>query len=226
MGEKVYLEVGTRRTFACALDWPGWCRAGRGEDGALQALVDAAARYRRSVGSPARGLGAVADPSELEVVERLAGNATTDFGAPAIEASSDERPLADDETKRLVGLLRACWRAFDRAADAGVGRQLRKGPRGGGRDLEAIVVHVLDADGAYLRSLGGRSAPKDGDDVASRMAALRRAMVETLRDRARGTPLPESGRRRAAPWLPRYAVRRSAWHAIDHAWEIEDRSRP
>jgi hypothetical protein len=27
-----------------------------------------------------------------------------------------------------------------------------------------------------------------------------------------------------AKWPPAYAARRIAWHALDHAWEIEDRS--
>jgi hypothetical protein len=30
-------------------------------------------------------------------------------------------------------------------------------------------------------------------------------------------------RRYAFDWTPRFAVRRSAWHALDHAWELEDR---
>jgi hypothetical protein len=25
---------------------------------------------------------------------------------------------------------------------------------------------------------------------------------------------------------PRYAIRRIAWHVLDHAWEIEDKSDP
>jgi hypothetical protein len=35
-----------------------------------------------------------------------------------------------------------------------------------------------------------------------------------------GTPPVPKG------WPPRYAARRIAWHALDHAWEIEDRSEP
>jgi hypothetical protein len=34
----------------------------------------------------------------------------------------------------------------------------------------------------------------------------------------------ERGPRGGKRWLPRYFVRRVAWHALDHAWEIEDRA--
>jgi hypothetical protein len=27
-----------------------------------------------------------------------------------------------------------------------------------------------------------------------------------------------------AAWQARYVIRRCAWHALDHAWEIEDKS--
>ena len=41
----IYLEIGQKKTFACAIDWPGWSRAGRDESSALQALLDSAPRY-------------------------------------------------------------------------------------------------------------------------------------------------------------------------------------
>src|SRR5690349_9971305 len=41
----VYLEVGKKRVFACAADWPGWCRSGRDEEQALEALTTSASRY-------------------------------------------------------------------------------------------------------------------------------------------------------------------------------------
>ena len=42
----VYLEVGSRRTFAAAIDWPGWCRMGPDEATALQTLLDYGPRMR------------------------------------------------------------------------------------------------------------------------------------------------------------------------------------
>ena len=42
---EVYLECGADRTFAAALDWPGWCRSGSDEAGALEALLEFGPRY-------------------------------------------------------------------------------------------------------------------------------------------------------------------------------------
>jgi hypothetical protein len=219
---QVYLEVGSKRVFAGALDWPGWCRSGRDEESALQALVDYGPRYKTALGRPAQSLKPPAHLSGLEVIERLAGDGTTDFGAPGKAPAADDRPLQPGEIKRLVALLRASWRTFDRAAEAAVGAALRKGPRGGGRELDAIVRHVLEADQAYLASMGGRTKRPAVEDVAGEMDRVRREIVDVLSSRARGEPPPRTPRS-GKLWAPPYAVRRSAWHALDHAWEIEDR---
>src|SRR6058998_1475202 len=84
----VYLEVGSRRVFACALDWPGWARSGRTEELALEALADYAPRYAAVAEQAAIVFPADAG-DELQVVERLPGSATTDFGAPDAIASGD-----------------------------------------------------------------------------------------------------------------------------------------
>ena len=55
------------------------------------------------------------------------------------------------------------------------------------------------------------------------MARLRDAFVDTVTARATGKPVPDP-RNTKRPWSPRYAVRRAAWHVLDHAWEIKDRS--
>jgi hypothetical protein len=164
------------------------------------------------------------DASSFDVVERLKGDASTDFGVPGKAPTADEQPLEGAELKRLAGLLEACWAAFDAVAMAATGVALRKGPRGGGRELDAIVRHVMEAGGTYLYQLGGRHRPAGDADVQAEMAALRKAILGTLRARARGKPLPQSPRRTSKLWAPRYTVRRSAWHALDHAWEIEDRA--
>jgi len=140
-----YLEVGSRRVFAGALDWPGWCRTARDEDAALQALVDYGPRYVAAIGPPAHKLAAPTDASGFKVVERLEGNATTDFGAPAVTPAADDRPLDGAELERLLALLQACWTAFDAAAKAPSSTVLRKGPRGGGREVGAILSHVFEA---------------------------------------------------------------------------------
>jgi hypothetical protein len=222
----VYLEVGKKRVFAGAVDWPGWCRSGRDEETALGALVPCGPRFRKALRRAASGFEPPADGAALRVVERLEGNATTDFGAPGQAPAADERPLDEAEAKLQAAILRVAWAAFDRTAKASAGAKLRKGPRGGGRELDAIVRHVLDAEGAYLAKLGGPyRKPMAAADVWSEMAGLRRATLGLLSSLARGEPPPRTPRS-GSLWTPRYFVRRSAWHALDHAWEIEDRSAP
>jgi hypothetical protein len=213
----VAVEVGTKRTFATAVDWPGWCRAGRDEDDALEQLVAYGPRYRAAIHDGVRSFTPPRSVARLEVIERLPGDATTDFGAPGTAPTADDRPVSARDLTRLGTLMRACWGAFDRAADAASGETLRTGPRGGGRDLAGIRDHVAGADEAYLRSLGGTVPDGTGPEAA------REAFVDALGARARGE-LPDVGPRGGSRWSARYAARRSAWHVLDHAWEIEDRA--
>jgi hypothetical protein len=218
----VYLEVGAERTFAGAVEWPGWCRSGRSEEDALSALVAYAPRYARVV--EAAGLS-WSKPGTPDVVERLKGSSGTDFGVPSVALAADERPLDDADLDRQSRLLTASWQAFDiawrEAEEAGV--ELRKGPRGGGRDLPKLEEHVLGGEEAYLSLLGSRHPRMPAASPADRMVAVRATVLATLAARARGEPIAEPSRA-ARTWSPRYFVRRSAWHALDHAWEIEDRS--
>lgn len=214
----VYLEIGPRRTFAGAVEWPGWCRSGSGEDAALEALVAYGTRYRSAMGTAGRGLVLPKSLRGLTVAERLAGDATTDFGAPAARPVADDRPLEGAELSRQVRILEACWSAFDRAADAAAGAVLRTGPRGGGRDVEKMRAHVADGDAGYLSRLGGKLSRDSGGDAEE----LHSVYVETVTARSRGD-VPDRGPRGGLRWPARYAIRRSAWHALDHAWEIEDR---
>src|SRR5215510_14269691 len=93
----VYLEIGAKRTFAGAVDWPGWCRSGKDEESALQSLVDYGNRYARVVRAKEFGFRAPADMSSFVVVERLKGNATTDFGAPDLAPNRDLEPINEKE---------------------------------------------------------------------------------------------------------------------------------
>jgi hypothetical protein len=219
----VYLEIGAKRTFAGALDWPGWCRRGIDEASALEALVDSAPRYARALRGTRLGFIRPPAASSLEVVERLKGDATTDFGAPAKSPSADREPVRPADLRRFETILRASWRTFDRAVEQAEGRKLRKGPRGGGRSLEGIVDHVMGADAGYLNSLGWRHRWEEEADPGEELARTRKAVLEGLAASA-GGEIPRRGPRGGVRWLPRYFVRRVAWHALDHAWEIEDRS--
>jgi len=216
----VYLEVGQKRVFAGALDWPGWCRAGRDEAAALAALFDHGPRYARAVASSGLGFVAPEALASLVVAERLPGSSGTDFGAPSAQPDADTRPFGEAELARSQAVLTAIWQTFDATAGAAVGRELRKGPRGGGRELDSIVEHVRGADEAYLARLAWKR-PK-ADDPAAAHALVRRAMFDALAAAMRGE-LPERGPRGGSIWRPRFFVRYVAWHTLDHAWEIEDR---
>jgi hypothetical protein len=221
---EIYLEVGAKRVFAGALRWPGWCRSGRDEPTALQALLDHGPLYAAAVGKAAPEFQAPVDTGDLDVLERLPGDATTDFGAPGAIPPQDMKKLSIAELERQVAILTACWDAFDAAARSAVSLPLRSGPRGGGRDLARMRAHVLDADRGYLAQLGGRfRSDERASEESVRLA--REAFVESLRGRVRDE-LPDVGPKGGARWPPHYAVRRSAWHALDHAWEIQDRLKP
>jgi hypothetical protein len=217
------LEVAAKRSFASALAWPGWARGGRSPDAALAALLEYGPRYA----AVAHRAGLAFDPpkriEEVDVVERLRGDGSTEFGIPAVASRAEEEPIAD-ELDRLIALLRAAWATFDEAATGAKGRRLTTGPRGGGRDLDRVVEHVRDAEIAYLSKLGSRAPAASDRPPAERMEALRAAFTEALTALARGEPVPTPSRTQKL-WSPRYAVRRTAWHVLDHAWELEDRAR-
>jgi hypothetical protein len=210
----VSLEATPRKAFASAVDWPGWARAGRTEEQALEALAAYAARY-----------AAVADlagepfvPTTYETVIRMTGGAGTDFGIPSAITDLDRRPVAAAEAERRARLAEAAWVVFDRIS-AAAPAELRKGPRGGGRDRDKMIGHVTASDHAYAREVGHRGPePEAHDQIAIR--AERDGVLEILRRPSDGTAL--AGR----TWTTRYAAHRIAWHALDHAWEMEDRAIP
>lgn len=219
----VYLEVGQKRIFAAALDWPGWCRSGRDEASALQALFEYGPRYARVLDASRLKFQTPADVAAFTVTERLEGNTTTDFGAPDVAPSSDARPIDTPELLRLQAVLKASWQALDAAVSAAAGKELRKGPRGGGRDAEGIVQHVVGAEKSYVGRLAWRIDRYDEQNSAEVANLVHQAALDALAAAARGE-LPERGPRGGALWLPRYFVRRVAWHVLDHVWEIEDRA--
>jgi hypothetical protein len=203
---RVYLEVAPKRAFACAADWPGWCRSGRTPEAAVEAFT----AYRPRYALVAARAGQRVSTGAVEVVEEVTGNATTEFGAPGVVPPGDGDPWRRGELRRHLALLGAAWSALDDAVRAAPA-VLRKGPRGGGRDRDAIYAHVVEAEDAYARKIGVRvtAAPADRAAVDARRAAI----VDAL----------EGGDGAAWKWPARYVIRRAAWHAIDHAWEIEDR---
>jgi len=111
----------------------------------------------------------------------------------------------------MCDLVQACWTYLDRVV-ARAPATLRKGPRGGGRDRDVMFDHVLGAEMEYAKRIGVHLKQPDGRDRAA-VRAFRKAILEGLEDPNRDEK-----------WPVQYAARRTAWHALDHAWEIEDRS--
>jgi hypothetical protein len=195
---RVYLEQGAKKAFASAADWPGWCRSGKDEDRALEALAAYAPRYAKV--ARLAGIELPQNATDFQVVERLPGNATTDFGAPGIPSTEEAKPQRPADSTRMLALLDAAWKYLDQVR-ATAPESLRKGPRGGGRDREKMYAHVIESELGYSRHIGLRLKEPD-----------RAAVREALRH-------PNQDNRWPAP----YMARRIAWHALDHAWEMEDR---
>jgi hypothetical protein len=205
----VAIEAAPKKAFATAADWPGWSRSGKTEDLAVEALIAYADRYA----PVARAAGETFEPDsvEVEVVERAGGGSGTEFGVPSRVTDEDRRPVSAAEADRLARLVDAAWRTFRAVSDAAP-EELRKGPRGGGRNTSKVIEHVAGADEAYAREMGIR--------LKAPIEEIRAAMLDVLRTPSDGSPLAD---RR---WTARYAAHRIAWHALDHAWEIEDRTEP
>ena len=196
---RVYLEVGKTSAFAVALDWPGWCRHAKTPEAALDALDAYRHRFAAAIN------GSIPDVP-FEVVGTVGGNRTTDFGAPDARGPWDAESLTGEELARQIDLLEDAWAYFDLVV-ASAPAELRKGPRGGGCDRDAMVSHVMEAERAYGRKVGTRVPPRTSWDVQ------RVAITAALREGGDG-----------GVWPVGYAIRRLAWHVLDHAWEIEDKS--
>lgn len=210
-------EVGAKKTFVWAIDWPGWCRAGTSGLLAMEALIEHGPRYARVASVAGEPFGDIS-AHDLSMIESVPGGSGTEFGVPSAITDADRRPVTEAEAERLGRLVGAAWTVFDAVA-ATAPAELRKGPRGGGRDRDKMIGHVIEADHYYAREVGVRGRPPDPSDRAA-VEAERAAMLDVLRRPSDGSPLADR------TWTQRYAARRIAWHALDHAWEMEDRTDP
>jgi hypothetical protein len=206
-----------KRAVAFALDWPGWSRGAKTSEVAVETLESYRERYRPVVALA----GMVRDfdaAGPLEIVEEKVGTGSTDFRGISFSPSSMEQdPLDEAELERGIKLLRACWAFFDGVA-ARVSPEMRKGPRGGGRERDAIIRHVFRVESLDFAKQVGLQMP-DGPTLAGE------ALRQYRDDYIAGIRAYNAGQltRRMRSWNLPFLIRHSAFHTLDHAWEMEDK---
>ncbi len=212
---RVMVEQGKKKAVAVALDWPGWDRSGKSEAEALELFAAYRPRYAK-VAELAGLAGEFRAAGKVKIVERLEGAGMTDFYGLSFRSTGPEHaPMSDAVCERRIALLRASWTYFDDVASR-VSAELRKGPRGGGRDRDKIVRHTNGAEIDEFAKRVGVNTPLDARERPDDLRAHRDAFCAAIRDyNARGAP--------ARTWTVQFVIRHSAYHMLDHAWEMEDR---
>jgi hypothetical protein len=218
MGDRlrVILEVGKKRkVVAGAMDWPGLDRWGTSEDDAIDKLSSYRARYA-DVADRAGLTTSFAREGEVDVVERVPGSSSTDFwGIAHVPAAVEREVLATPDLERRLGLLQACWAHFDEVA-AHVSEDLRPGSRSAGRSRAQIVRHVYGSEPEQMSRKVEVRTPIDVVLTPDGLARHRQAYLDAIRAyNSEGKP--------ARTWPIQFLVRRTAYHVMDHAWELEDR---
>src|SRR2546425_3733216 len=214
---RVLVEQPTRgkRWVAVAADWPGLERGAKTEDEAVEKLVRYVPRYL-PVAKRVRLGAELATQTDPEIMGRYPGVGSTDFWGISFAPSPLDRDPFDAPTfDRQMRLLRAAWAEFDETA-ARVSAELRPGVRGGGRPRDKIVRHVLFTEGDDFSKRV--KVPSDPADLLTPggLAHHRDRFVEAMRAwYTEGKPLGN--------WTIPYLLRHTAYHALDHAWEMQDR---
>ncbi len=213
---RVTVEIGPKgkKSVAVAIDWPGLSRGASTGEKAVEKLRAYMPRYAPV--AVLAGMGAAFDAlNDVDVVEQYPGTGSTDFWGISFAFSSiDKREMTADELERELKLMQAGWAFFDEVRGR-VSAELRKGPRGGGRDRDQIVRHVLFNERDWAKGIGVVAADEallDDDGLATYRAAYCQAIREH-----------HSEGKMAKKWPLRYMIRHTAFHTLDHAWEMEDK---
>ena len=211
------LEVGPKgkKVVAVASDWPGLSRGAATGEAATERLLAYLPRYT-PVAKLAGMDAELAAPTTLDVVEQYPGTGSTDFWGISFAFSSiDRQPMSSDELARELALMRASWAFFD-GVRARVSAELQRGPQGGGRDRDGIVRHVVGTERDWAKKLG---LPPRPDDAMEGLDEHRDAYCAAIRaHHAAGKPAGPVAR-----WPLRFLIRHTAFHTLDHAWEMEDK---
>jgi hypothetical protein len=205
-----------KKVAAFAVDWPGWSRGAKAPAAAFELLETYRERYRPI--ARLAGLELEFDRAgALEIVEDHVGVGSTDFwGISFAPSSLEQGPMPEDELERKLALLEAAWRFFDDVA-ARVSPELKKGPRGGGRTRDEIVRHVVGNEWGDLAKKVGVSPPGEVKTPEA-VRSHREAYVAAMRDYNAQGKLA-----RGRNWTIGLLLRHTAFHALDHAWEMEDK---
>jgi hypothetical protein len=217
MPVRTILERGPKgkKTVAFAVDWPGWSRGAKTPDVALDTLESYRVRYR-----PIAVGAAMADEfdsaGKLDIIEDKVGTGMTDFWGLSFSTSSFEHePMDETEFDRKVRLLRACWDFFDDVAGR-VSAEMQRGPRGGGRDRDRIVRHTIRTESEDFAKKVGLRIPEEGALTPEGLRTHRESFVAAMRDY-------NTEGRTMRTWTLPFLIRHSAYHVLDHAWEMEDK---
>ncbi len=206
-----------KKSVAFAVDWPGWSRGARSPELALGALEAYRDRYR-----PVASLAGMAREFEaagpLEIVEDKVGTGSTDFwGISFSPCTAEQGPMSEADLERNIGLLRACWAFFDGVA-ARVSPEMRKGPRGGGRDRDQIIRHTIRTESEDFAKQVGLRISEGAALTLDGLRHHRETYVAAMRAYNAGEVT-----RRMRSWTLPFLIRHSAFHTLDHAWEMEDK---
>jgi hypothetical protein len=205
-----------KKVVAFAVDWPGWSRGAKTADLALEALDAYRDRYKPV--AVAAGLGSsFSRGGSLRTVEDRIGTGSTDFWGISFSSSSSEHdPMRRAELDRKLVVLQACWGFFDEVA-ATVSAEMEKGPRGGGRDRDQIVAHTIGTEvGQFAKRLGIR-VPPEAVRSPEGLQSHRAAYVDAMRTYNAGEG------KRMRTWTLAFLIRHTAFHVMDHAWEMQDK---
>jgi hypothetical protein len=219
MPVRTVIEHGTKdkRSVAFSLDWPGWSRGARSAELALEALESYRERYRpvAVLAGMAREFDAV---GPLEVVEEQVGTGSTDFWGISFSPSLSERgQMSESDLERKIRLLQACWAFFDGVA-ARVSPEMRKGPRGGGRDRDRIIRHTIRTESEDFAKQVGLRIAEEAALTPDGLRQHRETYLAAIRAYNAGKV-----ERRMRSWTLPFLIRHSAFHTLDHAWEMEDK---
>ena len=210
-----------RRSLAQAQGWLGWLRTGKDDASALQDLFSTSTRYALVANRAGVPFSAPHALSDFTIVDRVAGNSVTDFGAPGVLTMWDTDPWQVEEIDQCTRLLQACWAIWDETYQA-IPSVLQQTIPARGRSPFEMRLHMIETDLMHLSAFGPAAKKADPKRLDEQESEARQQIILGLQAIVPGQQITAQ-RRYGFDWTTRFAVRRSAWHALEHAWDLQDR---